>query len=152
MNRKLVLRIVLLCLGIVALAGTAFGFSLLFSYQGTVAAYDFGGFGPGHDTPGTVEIQAFTLDPGENVPWHYHKGLSYVVLVQGNLTEQELSRDGGCAAPRSFKRGAAFVETPGRWHTVTNTGNGTAIVYWATVYPKGDPDGDAVFVNPPSCN
>jgi len=152
MNRKLSWKIGLLCLSIPALAGATFGFSLLFSYQGTVAAYDFGGFGPGHDMPGTVEIQAFTLNPGENVPWHYHKGLSYVVLVQGNLAEQELTRDGGCATPHTFKHGAAFVETPGRWHTVTNTGNGTAVAYWATIYPKGDPDGDAVFVNPPSCN
>ena len=112
MNRKLSWKIGLLCLSILALAGATFGFGLLFSYQGTVAAYDFGEFGPGHDMPGTVEIQAFTLNPGENVPWHYHKGLSYVVLVQGNLAEQELTRDGGCATPHIFKHRAAFVETP----------------------------------------
>lgn len=152
MNRKVFWKIGLLCLGLVALTGIAFGFSLIFSYQGTVKAYDFGGFGPGHDTAGTVEIQAFTLDPGENVPWHYHKGLSYIVLVQGNLTEQELTRDGTCGAPQTLRRGAAFVETPGRWHTVTNTSNNKAVLFWSTIYPKDDPDGDTVFVNPPNCN
>ena len=94
MNRKLFWKAGLLGLAVAALVGTALGFSLIFSYQGTVATYDFGGFGPGHDIPGTVEIQAFTLDPGENVPWHYHKGLSYEVLVRGNLSEQELNREG----------------------------------------------------------
>lgn len=152
MNLRLLWKTGLVGVAVVAFAGMAFAFTLLFSYQGTVADYDFGGFGPGHDMPGTVEIQAFTLDPGENVPWHYHKGLSYVVLVQGNLSEQELNRQGRCAAPHSFKAGTAFVETPGRIHTVTNTSSGTAIIYWATIFPKGDPDGDAVFVDPPNCN
>jgi len=151
MNRKLLWKLGVVGLSVAGLAGLAFAFSVLFTYQGTAAGYDFEGFGPGHDIPGTVEIQGFTLDPGEVVPWHYHKGLSYVVLGEGTLTEQELTKAGKCGSPRTFRRGAAFVETPGRIHTVTNSGTTTAILYWATIYPKGDPDGDTVFVDPPNC-
>ena len=153
MNRKLLWKIGLVCLVVTALAGLAFAFSILVTYQGTVSSYDFEGFGPGHDVPGIVEIQGFTLDPGEVVPWHYHKGLAYVVLAEGNLTEQELTKSGKCGPVRSFKPGTAFVESPGHLHTVTNSGSSTAVIYWATIYPKGDPDGDTVFVDPPpNCN
>ena len=43
------------------LATTAFAFAIILNFQGTVASYDFGGFGPGHPVPGTVEIQAFNM-------------------------------------------------------------------------------------------
>ena len=151
MNRRVAWKLGMLLFSVVCLAGLAFAFSVLFTYQGTVASYDFEGFGPGHDIPGTVEIQAFTLDPGEVVPWHYHKGLSYIVLVEGTLTEQELTKTGNCGTQQRFRSGAAFVETPGRIHTVTNSGSTKAVIYWATIFPKGDPNGDAVFVDPPTC-
>ena len=152
MMRKLIWKTALVFSTVAALAGLAFAFSLIFSFQGTVASYDFGGFGPGHDIQGTVEMQAFTLNPGEVVPWHYHKGLSYVVLTEGNLIEQELTNDGNCGRPRKFGHGAAFVETAGRRHTVMNPGPNTAVIYWATIFPKGDPNGDAVFVDSPTCH
>ncbi len=133
------------------LAGTAVAFSTLFTVQGTVASYDFGSFGPGHPVPGTVEIQAFTMKPGDVIPWHYHKGLSYVIVARGAVTEQELTEQNTCGPIMPEGPASAFVEPPGKKHTVANPGPGAAIIYWATVYPQGDPDGDAVFVNPP-CN
>ena len=151
MKRKLFWKLGVVCLSVIGLAGLAFAFSVLFTYQGTVSSYDFEGFGPGHEIPGTVEIQGFTLDPGEVVPWHYHKGQSYIVLAEGILTEQELTKTGKCGPQHTFRSGAAFVETPGRIHTVTNSGSTQAVLYWATIYPKGDPDGDTVFVDPPKC-
>jgi len=140
----------LISLAIIVLAGSAFGFSTIFTFQGTVTSYDFGTFGPGYAVPGTVEIQAFTMKPGDVVPWHYHTGLSYVIVVHGTLTEQD-SVGGQCGVPTLNGPGSAFVEAAGRIHTVSNPGPGAAIIYWATVFPQGDPNGDAVFVTPPNC-
>jgi quercetin dioxygenase-like cupin family protein len=129
---------------IVVLAATAFAFSTIFTFQGTVDNYDFGQYGG--PQPGTVEIQAFTMKPGDVIPWHLHKGLSYVILVHGTLAEQEF--DGTCRTPTLVEPGSAFVEPPGRVHRVSNPGPGSAIIYWATVFPQADgPAGDAVFVD-----
>jgi len=134
------------------LATTAFALVFISTFQGTVASYDFGAFGPGYPVPGTVEIQSFNLKPGDVVPWHYHKGLSYVILVHGNLTEQEMVGQDACGPINIFAAGTAFVETPGQIHTVTNPGPGAATLYWATIFPKDDPDGGTKFVEPPNCN
>lgn len=136
------------------LATTAFAFVFISTFQGTVADYDFGGFGPGHPVPGTVEIQAFNMKPGDVVPWHFHKGLSYVILVRGNVTEQEIVGPGpnDCGPINQDAAGSAFVEPPGRIHQVTNPGPGAATLYWATIFPKDDPDGGTKFVDPPNCN
>jgi len=135
------------------LAATAFAFATMWTLQGTVADYDFGAFGPGYPVPGTVQIQALTFKPGDVVPFHFHKGLSYVILVKGNLTEQELEGQNACGPINQFAAGTAFVETPGRIHSVTNPGPGAAIIYWATIFPKDDPDGPTKFVDPqPNCN
>jgi quercetin dioxygenase-like cupin family protein len=150
-NRRL--KIALVLGSVAALAGTAFAFSIIFTHQGTIASYDFGSFGPGYPVPGTVEVQAFTMRPGDVVPWHYHKGLAYAVIVSGSLTEQELIGENTCGPVNQFEAGAAFVETPGRVHTVSNPGPGSTVIYWSTVFPKSDgPYGDAVFVTPPNCN
>ena len=141
-----------LAIGVIAaLTGTALAFSNVALFQGTVDRYDFGGFGPGFAVPGTVEINGFTMKPGDVVPWHYHKGLSYVIVAKGELVEQELGAGGHCGDTSTDHRGSAFVEQPGQRHTVMNPGPGAAIVYWATVFPKDDPDGDIVFIDPPPC-
>jgi quercetin dioxygenase-like cupin family protein len=136
------------------LATTAFAVATMFTFQETtVENFDFGAFGPGYPVPGTVQIQALTFKPGDVVPYHFHKGLSYVILVQGNLTEQEIVGPNACGQINHFAAGAAFVETPGRIHTVTNPGPGAAIIYWATIFPKDDPDGGTKFLDPqPNCN
>jgi len=148
---KLSLKKSLIVMGtLVALVGSAAALSIMFTMQGTVASYDFGGFGPGFNIPGTVQIQAFTMKPGDVFPWHYHKGQAYVIIAKGNLTEQELIGENQCSAPETAGAGAALVEPPGRIHTVSNPGPDAAIVYWATVFPKGD--SASTFVDAPNCN
>src|ERR1041385_7571705 len=80
------------------LAGTALAFSNIVFKLGTVATYDFGGYGPGYPVPGTLQIQGFRMNPGETVPWHYHKGVSYVILSHGSLTEQHVVEAHRCAS------------------------------------------------------
>ena len=148
-NRRI--KFLLVACAVVVLIGSAAAFSNIFLFQGAVASYDFGVFGGVQ--PGTVELNAFTMKPGDVVPWHYHKGLSYVIVVRGTVTEQELNQDNTCGAVQQDAAGSAFVEPPGRRHTVSNPGPGVAIIYWATVFPQGDPNGDAVFLDPqPTCN
>jgi len=118
---------------------------------GTVASYDFGAFGPGYPVPGTVQIQAFTMKPGDTVPWHYHKGVSYVILERGTLTEQHVVGPDQCAS-EELTAGSAFVEPSALVHSVTNTGKDVAVIWWATIYPKSDGPGGIYPVNPPNCN
>jgi quercetin dioxygenase-like cupin family protein len=119
------------------LVGTAFALTDTSFTIGTTANYDFGGFGPGHPVPGTVQIQAFTLAPGESIPWHYHKAISYVVLTRGSLTEEHVTGPGQCHS-EELNAGEAFVEPPGAVHTVTNTGRSSATIWWATLFPESD--------------
>jgi len=142
------------------LVGTAFALADISFTTGTTANYDFGGFGPGYPVPGTVQIQAFTMMPGETVPWHFHKATSYVVLARGTLTEQHVHDSNQCES-EEFSAGTAFVEPPGAVHTVTNTGRDAAVIWWATVFPKSDgvaritpsfKSGGAYPVDAPSCN
>src|SRR5215469_284345 len=86
---------------------------------------------------GTIQIHAFKMNPGDIVPWHYHKGTSYVVVARGTLTEQHIIGPNQCAS-EEVTSGTAFVETPGLVHSVTNTGNDVAVIWWATVFPQSD--------------
>jgi hypothetical protein len=122
---------------VTVLAGTAWALSNITLKLGTVASYDFGGFGPGYPVPGTVQIHAFTMNPGDTVPWHYHKGMSYVMLAHGTLTEHHLVGPDQCASVE-VTAGSAFVESPGQVHSVTNTGDDLAVIWWATIFPKSD--------------
>jgi len=117
--------------------GTALALSNISFTTGTTASFDFGSFGPGYPIPGTVQIQAFNLAPGESIPWHFHKATSYVVLARGTLTEQHVTGANQCDS-EEFAAGTAFVEPPGAVHTVTNTGNDAALIWWATVFPQSD--------------
>lgn len=147
-RRKAVVIVVAL---VTMLAGTALAISNIVFKLGTIASYDFGAYGPGYPVAGTVQIHGFKIQPGENIPWHYHKGLSYVILSRGTLTEQHLIGPDQCAS-EELKGGSAFVETPGLVHNVTNTGSDTAIVWWATVYPQSDGPGGIYPANAPNCN
>ncbi len=119
------------------LVGMAFALSNISLNLGTIASYDFGGYGPGYPVPATIQIHAFRMNPGDAIPWHYHKAVSYVILARGTITEQHLVGADQCAS-EEVTAGSAFVESPGQVHTVTNTGNETAVVWWATVFPQSD--------------
>jgi quercetin dioxygenase-like cupin family protein len=145
---------------VAALAGTAWALSNVNLKLGTVASYDFGGFGPGYPIPGTIQIHTFTMNPGDALPWHYHKGVSYVILAHGTLTEQHLVGPGQCAS-EELDAGSAFVESPGQVHDVINTGDDRAVIWWATVFPESDgvvrftPEfraGGVYPVSAPNCN
>jgi quercetin dioxygenase-like cupin family protein len=142
------------------LAGTALALSSISFTIGTVASFDFGAYGPGYPVPGTIQIQAFTMKPGDTVPWHYHKGVSYVVLSRGTLTEQHVVGPNQCDS-EEVTAGSAFVEPTGLVHSVTNTGNDDAVIWWATIFPKSDgvvhfspefKSGGVYPANPPNCN
>lgn len=142
------------------LVGTAFALADISFATGTTASYDFGSFGPGYPIPGTVQIQAFTVAPGETFPWHFHKATSYVVLVRGTLTEQHVAGPNQCHS-EEVAAGSAFVEPAGAVHTVTNTGRGSALIWWATVFPESDgvvqitpafKSGGSYPADVPSCN
>jgi len=119
------------------LLGAALALSNIALKLGTISSYDFGGYGPGYPVPGTVQIHAFKMNPGDAIPWHYHKALSYVILLHGSLTEQHLDGPDHCSS-EAVAEGSAFVEGPGQVHTVTNSGTDVAVIWWATVFPKSD--------------
>ena len=150
-----------LAIGLVTiLACTALALSNISLNLGTIASYDFGAFGPGYPVPGTIQIQAFNMKPGDTIPWHYHKGMSYVMLAHGTLTEHHLVGPDQCASVE-VTAGSAFVESPGQVHSVTNTGDDLAVIWWATIFPKSDGivrfssefrAGGVYPVNAPNCN
>lgn len=151
---------VAIVIGVLAvLVGTAFALSNMRLILGTIPSYNFGKFGPGHPVPATVQFQSFTLQPGEGVPWHYHKVDSYVILAHGNLTMQHVMDSDDCGS-QALSSGRAFVEPAGNVHRVVNTGNDVALIWWATVFPKSDgivqytpefKSGGIYPVSPPNC-
>ena len=160
MSRKRKIAAGVLISLVTLLVGAAFGLSNIALKLGTVASYDFGGYGPGYPVPGTIQIHAFKMNPGDTVPWHYHKGVSYVILTRGTLTEQHIVGPNQCGS-EEVTAGNAFVETPGLVHSVTNTGSDVAVIWWATIFPKSDgivhfthdfKAGGVYPVNAPNCN
>jgi len=133
------------------MVGTALAVSNIVFKLGTIASYDFGGYGPGYPVPGTIQIQGFRMSPGETVPWHYHKGVSYVILSRGRLTEQHVVAPNQCAS-EEVSAGSAFVEGPGQVHTVTNTSKDEVVIWWATIYPKRDGPGGIYPAKDPNCH
>jgi quercetin dioxygenase-like cupin family protein len=157
MPRKAKIAVAVVAGVLIVLVGTAFALSNIALTLGTVSTYDFGGdIG---SVPATVQIHVFTMKPGDTVPWHYHKGPSYVILARGHLTETHYL-DGQCGS-EDVNAGDAFVEPPGLHHTVVNTGNKDAVIWWSTVFPKSDgvvefspsfKAGGVYPVTPPNCN
>jgi len=138
MSRKRKISVGVVIALVTVLTGTVLALSSISFKLGTIASYDFGGFGPGFPIPATMQIQAFKLNPGETIPWHYHKGVSYVILSRGTLTEQHLVGPASQCASEELTAGSAFVESPGQVHSVTNTGQDVAVISWATIFPKKD--------------
>ncbi len=160
MSRKGIISVGIVVSLVTILACATLAMSTISFTLGTVAAYDFGSFGPGYSVPGTVQIQAFTMKPGDVVPWHFHKALSYVILERGTLTEQHVVGPDQCAS-EELTAGSAFVEPAALVHSVSNTGKDVAVIWWATVFPKSDgiaqfspafKSGGVYPAEAPSCN
>src|SRR5262245_7289221 len=98
LSRKAMVSAVVAAVLVTVLAGTAWALNNIELKLGTVASYDFLSFGPGYPVPGTIQIHAFIMNPGDTVPWHYHKGMSYVILAHGALTEQHVVGPYRCAS------------------------------------------------------
>src|SRR5581483_9355712 len=132
-QRKIALSLVVVL--VTVLTGTAVALATISFTLGTVASYDFGSFDPGYPVPATMQFEAFTMKPGDTIPWHFHKATSYVVLARGTLTEQHVVGPDQCAS-EELSAGSAFVEPPGQVHSVTNNGSEVALIWWATVFPE----------------
>jgi quercetin dioxygenase-like cupin family protein len=78
-----------------------------------------------------VQNFQFTINPGESVPWHYHPGPIYGVIVSGTLTEDE-----GCGRPlQAISAGSAFTEETGKVHRVFNYGTGPVVIIFTFIVP-----------------
>lgn len=142
-----------------SIVGWADPFGTFFTLEGTLTSnYDFGidqitGESIG-SVPATVLIQEFVIPPGISTGWHYHRGLSYVVLLKGTIQQQQAD---GCTTTIDHP-GSAFIEEPYAVHNVKNTGPEAAVLAWATIFPKADfPKGDylgGMYLdpNPVSCH
>ena len=129
-------------LGLLIAVGTAYAlanFSL--TLGDVIGGYNFNdGMGV---VPAIAQIHGFVMKPGDTIPWHHHKATSYVILVRGDLTETHVistnpdTKLSQCGTVQ-VSGGTAFVEVPNEIHTVTNTGNRDAVIWWATVFPKSD--------------
>jgi len=94
---------------------------------------------------------SITLQPGDVIPWHYHYGLTDVIITEGTLSHE--LPDGSFA---DFPTGAGFIETTCAVHQFLNRSNaeGTMLVHF--VKPAGQPPliavaGPDVRVNDPYC-
>jgi quercetin dioxygenase-like cupin family protein len=137
-SKKAKITAFVIAAGLIVCARTSYALTNISLILGTTTSYDFGGYGPGYPIPATVQIQVFTLKPGEGVPWHYHKAPSYVIVTRGKLTMQQLVGPDHCTS-HEMPAESGFVENPGMIHTVSNTGHGVAVIWWSTVFPKSDP-------------
>ena len=95
-----------------------------------------------------VQDLRLTIYPGESVPWHYHPGPIYGVIVSGSLTEEK-----GCGRPaNTITAGSAFTERTGVIHRVFNYGSEPVVIVLTYIVPpayagyKGN-----IFVNGPHC-
>ena len=132
------------------LISTALLASLVGGLPSAAKAFDFVALGEGTLPSGNlVQNFQFTVFPGESVPWHYHPGRIYGVIVGGTLTEEK-----GCGRPvDTITAGSAFTEAPGVIHRVFNYGTeNVVIVFTFIVPPRYAGYTGTIFVNGPRCD
>jgi len=112
-------------------------------------AFDFVPLGEGALPSGDlVQNFQFTIGLGKSVPWHFHPGRIFGVIVSGTLTEDE-----GCGQTmHEIKAGSAFAETPGRVHRVFNFGAEPVVIIFTFSVPPCYPNySGTIFVDAPRC-
>jgi quercetin dioxygenase-like cupin family protein len=133
------------------LAAAALATALASGLSSAAMALDFMPLGEGALPSGSyVEDFQFTILPGETVPWHYHPGKIYGVVVSGTLTE-----DHGCGQlPGQLGAGSAFIEQAGAIHRVFNYGTEPVVIVFTFIVPAANKDynGITLFVNGPRCD
>jgi len=133
------------------LAATALFTVLAGGLPAAAMALDFVPLGEGALPSGNyVEDFQFTIQPGESVPWHYHPGKIYGVIVSGTLTEEH-----GCGQlPGQLDAGSAFIEQAGAIHRVFNHGTDPVVIIFTFIVPAANKDynGITVLVSGPRCD
>jgi quercetin dioxygenase-like cupin family protein len=96
-----------------------------------------------------VQEVKVTVHKGGLVPWHYHPGQTYVVVVAGTLTEEH-----GCGQPlETHVTGSAFSEPKRRIHQVYNSGDDDVVLIVTFIVPPKYAGYMAnVYVNGPRCD
>src|SRR5262245_10123263 len=82
-----------------------------------------------------VHIIENRIAPGGSFGWHSHPGPSLVVVKAGALTLY-LAADASCTG-RVVPAGSGFVDNGGDVHVVRNEGSVEAVVYVASLVPRG---------------
>jgi len=82
-----------------------------------------------------VHIIENRIAPGGTFGWHSHPGPSLVVVKSGALTLY-LAADASCTG-RVVQAGSGFVDNGGDVHVVRNEGSIEAVVYVASLVPRG---------------
>jgi len=134
---------------IMSLASTALLVSLACGLPCIAEAIVFVPYGEGTLPSGDlVQSYQVTLSPGESVPWHYHPGPVYAVIVSGMLTEDE-----GCGREIQYiNAGSAFTETTGRVHQVFNFGSVPVVITVTLVVPSAYAGYNSnIYVDGPRC-
>ena len=73
-----------------------------------------------------------TMEPGDVIPWHYHYGLTDVIVTQGTSSHQH--PDGTF---EDFATGTGFIETTCAVHQIVNRGTTTSKIAVHFVKPHG---------------
>ena len=128
----------------VALAVVVFAGSIIYavtvSIVGSGTIPFFGEFGG----PATVTVVDATYAPGEQVPWHYHPGPGYVIVLQGSITNQE-----PCGGQTTYATGQAFAEEERHIHRAVPSASEPTRILFISVVPQGSPR--TIPVDAPVC-
>jgi quercetin dioxygenase-like cupin family protein len=131
------------------LVSTALLGCLVGALPSAAKAFDFVPLGEGALPSGNlVQDFQFTIFPGEAVPWHYHPGRIYGVIVNGTLTEEK-----GCGRPaEAFSTGSAFSEAPRAIHRVFNYGTEPVVIVFTFIVPPSYAHyTGTIYVSEPRC-
>ena len=101
------------------------GSGATFTYRATVDPYHFDSndYKVLQKNPQDVVMRQITIASGGDTGWHFHPGPTFVLVVQGTLSNYQ-ANDPTCTAAR-YSAGQGFVEPPGQVHIARNEGSTT---------------------------
>jgi len=104
------------------------GSSAQFTYRATIAPlhFDSDSYKIFQKDSQDVVMRQLTIAPGGDSGWHFHPGPTYVLVIQGALTNYH-ANDPTCTG-QVINAGQGFVEPPGDVHIVRNVGTVPAVV------------------------